>query len=151
MGDLILILIIFGIGFWLGRVTAPKSKEEKPKLQRRSFTYTDRQRQKVMYATDADRIRELNALTKNEGSFVRMLRQEFSPLEVVVKEKRFFIVDNDKYPIAIFEFREGHTPLRNSDVDDGLPLFLYKGLISSEAIKEDKQRIAEMQKVRPVN
>lgn len=56
----------------------------------------------------------------------------------------FFIVDIDKYPMAIFEFREGHKQLRNSDVEDGLPLFLYKGLISSVAIQEDKKRIAEM-------
>ncbi|MCK4101363.1 hypothetical protein [Acinetobacter radioresistens] len=151
MGDLIVILIIFGIGFWLGRVTAPKPKSIPPKLQRRNFTYTERQKLKVMYESDADRIRELNALSKNEGSFLRLLKQEFSNNEVVVKRKRFFIVDSDKYPIAIFEYRDGNTQLRNSDVEDGLPLFLYKGVISSEAIREDAELIAEKHKIRPTN
>ena len=144
MGDLIFILIIFALGFWIGRKTAPKQEQTPQKPPRRFLGYSERQRMKVMYETDADRIRELNALSKNESSFLRLLKQEFSTYEVVIKQKRFFIVDIDKHPIAIFEFRDGHKQLRNSDVEDGLPLFLYKGLISTTAIREDKKRIAEM-------
>ena len=144
MGDLIFILIIFALGFWIGRKTAPKQEHTPQKPRRRFLGYSERQRLKVMYETDADRIRELNALSKNESSFLRLLKQEFSTYEVVIKQKRFFIVDIDKHPIAIFEFRDGHKQLRNSDVEDGLPLFLYKGLISTTAIREDKKRIAEM-------
>lgn len=147
MGELIFIMIIFGLGFLIGRVTAPKRIEVK-KVRRRTLTYNDRQKEKIKYETDADRIRELNSLSKNEGSFLRVLRQEFAKHDVIVKEKRFFIADEDKYPIAIFEYREGHTPLRNSDVEDGIPLFLYKGLISSEAIREDKEQILAMQEKR---
>lgn len=144
MGDLILILVLCGVSFWIGRITAPKTKKQERKTRSRTYTFNERQQLKTMYATDADRIRELNGLSKNESSFLRLLRQEFSPNEVIVKQKRFFIVDTDKYPIAIFEFREGHKQLKNSDIEDGLPLFLYKGLISSAAIREDKKRIAEM-------
>ncbi|MFX8661837.1 hypothetical protein ABTM59_04310, partial [Acinetobacter baumannii] len=37
------------------------------------------------------------------------------------------------------------NPVRfNSDVEDGLPVFLYKGLLSSDVIKEDAQRVADM-------
>ncbi|WP_151840788.1 hypothetical protein [Acinetobacter soli] len=147
MGELIFIMIIFGLGFLIGRVTAPKRIEVK-KVRRRTLTYNDRQKEKIKYETDADRIRELNSLSKNEGSFLRVLRQEFAEHDVIVKEKRFFIADEDKYPIAIFEYREGHTPLRNSDVEDGIPLFLYKGLISSEAIREDKEQIFAIQEKR---
>lgn len=91
MGDLILVLFLCGLSFWLGRITAPK-KPQKPEVKPRARTYTfnERQRLKVMYATDADRIRELNALSKNESAFLRLLRQEFSPNDVIVKQKRFF-------------------------------------------------------------
>ena len=102
MGDLIFILIIFALGFWIGRKTALKQEQTPQKPPRRFLGYSERQRLKVMYETDADRIRELNALSKNESSFLRLLKQEFSTYEVVIKQKRFFIFFIDKHPIAIF-------------------------------------------------
>ena len=97
-----------------------------------------------MYRTDADRIRELNLLTTNEGKFMRVLINEISGYEIIVKNRRFFLVDVDKFPVAIFEYRDGIQAFRTTDVEDGLPIFVYKGLISSEAVNEDAQRIQEM-------
>lgn len=144
MTAFIFLFIGLGIGFWFGRKTAPKPQEREVKKTVQTYSYTQRQVLKVMYASDADRIRELNLLSANDSIFLRLLKQEFLDKEIVVKQKRFFIVDSDKYPVAIFEYRDGFKPLRNSDVEDGLPVFLYKGLLSSDAIKEDAQRIAEM-------
>lgn len=143
MGDLIFILIIFGVGFWLGRKTAPKVVESKTK---RPTSFNERQRRKVLYESDADRIREINTLSAKEGAFFTALKREFSDKNVVIKQKRFFIVDSDGYPVAIFEFRDGTKPLRADDIEDGLPVFMYKGTMAVEAIREDKQRIAEMSK-----
>lgn len=145
MGDLIFILIIFGVGFWIGRKTAPKPHEREA-VAKRPISFNERQRQKVMYVSDADRIREINTLSAKEGAFFTALKREFANENVVIKNKRFFIVDNDGYPIAIFEFREGTKPLRADDIEDGLPVFMYKGTMAIEAIREDKQRIAEMSK-----
>lgn len=146
MGNLIFLLIIFGIGFWLGRKTAPKRNAESQSSPRRALGYGERQRLKVMYKSDADRIREINTLSAKEGAFFTALKREFADKSVVIKNKRFFIVDNDGYPIGIFEFRDGTKPLRADDIEDGLPVFMYKGTMSIEAIREDKQRIAEMSK-----
>ncbi|HEO1791339.1 TPA: hypothetical protein VAM27_000188 [Acinetobacter baumannii] len=144
MTAIIFLFIGLGIGFWFGRKTALKPQEREVKKTVRTYSYTQRQVLKVMYASDADRIRELNLLFANDSIFLRLLKQEFLDKEIVVKQKRFFIVDSDKYPVAIFEYRDGFKPLRNSDVEDGLPVFLYKGLLSSDAIKEDAQQIAEI-------
>ncbi|ELY6120786.1 hypothetical protein [Acinetobacter baumannii] len=144
MTAFIFLFIGLGIGFWFGRKTTPKNQEKEIKPTQRTYSYNQRQALKVMYATDADRIRELNLLSTNESIFLRLLKQEFLDKEIVVKQKRFFIVDSDKFPIAIFEYRDGFKPLHNSDVEDGLPVFLYKGLLSSDVIKEDAQRVADM-------
>ncbi|MFW1774305.1 hypothetical protein [Acinetobacter seifertii] len=144
MTAFIFLFIGLGIGFWFGRKTKPKNQEKEVKPIQRTYSYNQRQALKVMYATDADRIRELNLLSTNESIFLRLLKQEFLDKEIVVKQKRFFIVDSDKFPIAIFEYRDGFKPLHNSDVEDGLPIFLYKGLLSSDVIKEDAQRVADM-------
>ena len=145
MGNLIFVLIVFGVGFWLGRKTAPKPHEREPRVSR-PISLSERQRHKVMYASDADRIRELNTLSAKEGAFFTALKREFSDKSVVIKQKRFFIVDSDGYPLAIFEFRDGTKPLRADDIEDGLPVFMYKGTMAVEAIREDKQRITEMSK-----
>ena len=39
--------------------------------------------------------------------------------------------------------------LRNKDVEDGLPVFMYKGLLSSDAIKEDAQEIQQYLQKQP--
>ena len=103
-----------------------------------------------MYRSDADRIRELNLLSTNEGKFMRLLINEIVGYEIIVKNNRFFLVDTDKFPVAIFEYRDGKQAFRTNDVEDGLPIFIYKGLISSDAIKEDLQRIKEM-RLSPLN
>ena len=146
MGNLIFILIIFGIGFWIGRKTAPKRAErERTKYSHTPiYSFNQRQALKVMYRSDADRIRELNLLSTNEGKFMRLLINEIIGYEIIVKNHRFFLVDTDKFPVAIFEYRDGTQPFRTTDVEDGLPIFVYKGIISSDAIKEDLQRIKEM-------
>lgn len=145
MGNLIFVLIVFGVGFWLGRKTSPKPHEREP-VAKRVTSLSERQRQKVIYVSDADRIREINTLSAKEGAFFTALKREFSDKSVVIKEKRFFIVDSDGYPVAIFEFRDGTKPLRADDIEDGLPVFMYKGTMAVEAIREDKQRITEMSK-----
>lgn len=128
----------------MGRSSVKKNTEREPiRPVKRTYTYNQRQYLKVMYSSDADRIRELNLLSANDSVFLRLLKQEFSKKDVVIKNKRFFIVDGDKFPIAIFEYRDGTNGMRTMTVEDGLPLFLYKGILSSEKISEDAKLIDE--------
>ncbi|MEB3767728.1 hypothetical protein [Acinetobacter sp. MD2] len=144
MSKIFLLLMGIFIGFLMGRSSVKQVKEQEPKKPtRRAFTYSQRQYLKVMYASDADRIRELNLLSANDSIFLRLLKQEFSNKDVVVKDKRFFIVDGEKFPIAIFEYRDGVQGMRTMTIEDGLPLFLYKGILSSEKIREDAKLIDE--------
>lgn len=144
MSGLFLLLIGIFIGFFMGRSSVKKNTEREPtKPVKRTYTYNQRQYLKVMYSSDADRIRELNLLSANDSVFLRLLKQEFSKKDVVIKNKRFFIVDGDKFPIAIFEYRDGTNGMRTMTVEDGLPLFLYKGILSSEKISEDAKLIDE--------
>ena len=144
MSGLFLLLIGIFIGFFMGRSSVKKNTEREPiKPIKRTYTYNQRQYLKVMYSSDADRIRELNLLSANDSVFLRLLKQEFSKKDVVIKNKRFFIVDGDKFPIAIFEYRDGTNGMRTMTVEDGLPLFLYKGILSSEKISEDAKLIDE--------
>ena len=131
------------IGFILGRNTTDKKTRETQAATKRTYTYNQRQYLKVMYSSDADRIRELNLLSANDSVFLRLLKQEFSNKDVVIKNKRFFIVDSDRFPIAVFEYRDGMNGMRTMTIEDGLPLFLYKGILSSEKIREDAKLIAE--------
>ncbi len=107
----------------------------------RQLTAIERQKAKVLYTTDADRIKELNLLSPTEGKFLRILQHEFISADIVVKQKRFFVVDKDQFPLAIFEYRDGLQTLRATDVDDGLPVFIYKNLPPSSSIKEDAEFI----------
>ena len=144
MSGLFLLLIGIFIGFFMGRSSVKKNTEREPiRPVKRTYTYNQRQYLKVMYSSDADRIRELNLLSANDSVFLRLLKQEFSKKDVVIKNKRFFIVDGDKFPIAIFEYRDGTNGMRTMTVEDGLPLFLYKGILSSEKISEDAKLIDE--------
>ena len=129
------------IGFIAGYFYRQSKISQKDQAPRRIKTYSERQKAKILYKTDADRIRELNQLSHTETKFMRALQREFLESQVIVKDKRFYIADNDNYPIAIFEYRDGKKPLKTKDLEDGLPLFLYKGIISGESIKEDKENI----------
>lgn len=130
------------IGFILGFLYKKSQKEEvkKDKIIKR-MTYIERQKAKVMYENDADRIRELNLLSPNETKFMRILQREFVNEHVIVKNRRFYIADKDNYPIAIFEYRDGNKELKSNDLEDGIPLFLYKAILSSKHIKEDQEKI----------
>lgn len=132
-----LIFLIFGIaiGYFIG---INKKKEEPQNKPKKVINYIERQKAKVRYETDADRIRQLNLLSPNESKFMRLLQHEFEKQKVIVKDRRFYIADQDNYPIAIFEYRDGTKSIKNQDIEDGLPLFLYKALLSSQSIKEDK-------------
>lgn len=142
MSQLIFLIIGLAIGFWLGKNSKSARQNKKPVPSRlRQLTAIQRQKAKVLYATDADRIRELNLLSPTEGKFLRLLQHEFINTDIVVKQKRFFVVDKDQFPLAIFEYRDGLQTLRATDVDDGLPVFLYKNLPPSSSIKEDAEFI----------
>ena len=149
MSGLILLLIGLFVGYWFGRNTAPKPEPTKSYHRPKTYTYEQRQRMKVIYQSDAERIRELNTLSSNDSIFLRILKQEFHPKEIVVKQKRYFVVDRDHFPIAIFEYRDGTQVFRNKDFEDGLPLFMYKGLLSSDAIKEDAEEIQQNLQKKP--
>ena len=80
-------------------------------------------------------------LSANQSIFLRLLKQTFSADEIAIKQQRFIVLDQDKMPYAIFEYREGHQPSKLVDQEDGLPLFLYKGLLSSDALKQDYHQL----------
>lgn len=123
--------LILGVilGYFLrGR---PKSSASPP---RRSMSTTQQQR---LYQKDSDRIRELNLLSANQSVFLRLLKQTFPEYEIAIKQQRFLLLDPDHMPIAIFEYRDGIHPIKLVDIEDGIALHLYKGILSSEALKQD--------------
>lgn len=143
---LAIICLIFGfIVGYLYRDSRPVEKNNnKIKTKNVYLSYNERQRAKLSHQSDADRIRELNLLSANESKFMRLLQHEFTEHKVIIKDKRFYIADRDNYPIAIFEYRDGNKELRVTDKEDGIPLFLYKAILSSEAIAEDKRALTEV-------
>lgn len=135
MSQIIFLIIGIAVGYFIG---INKKKEMSEAKKRKIINYTERQKAKIRYETDADRIRQLNLLSPNESKFMRMLQHEFTNEKVIVKDKRFYIADQDNYPIAIFEYRDGTKSIKSKDMEDGLPLFLYKAMLSSQSIREDK-------------
>ncbi|MGQ0980739.1 hypothetical protein ACT4V8_20285 (plasmid) [Acinetobacter baumannii] len=138
MSQLVFLMVGIMIGYFIG---INKKKETKEIKRVRTITYTERQKAKIKYENDSDRIRNLNLLSPNESKFMRILQHEFTTQKVVVKDKRFYIADLDDYPIAIFEYRDGTRQIKTEDKEDGLPIFIYKSIISSEKIKEDKKAL----------
>ena len=142
MGIAIFCLIIGFIIGYLWRDSRPE--KEKAAVQRTRnvyLSYNERQREKIRYYNDADRIRQLNLLSPNESKFMRLLQHQFLEHKLIVKDRRFYIADQDNYPIAIFEYRDGTKELKVKDIEDGLPVFLYKAILSSDAIAEDKMAL----------
>ena len=141
MGLAIFCLIFgFTVGY-LWRDSRPKKRQkEAPKTKARNIylSYNERQRAKIRHQSDAERIRELNLLSTNESKFMRLLQHQFTEYKLIIKYRRFYIADQDYYPIAIFEYRDGTKELRLQDKEDGIPVFLYKAILSSEALEEDK-------------
>jgi len=140
-------IICLILGFIIGyiyRDSRSKKKEEKSiksKTRNVYLSYNERQRAKIRYLNDVDRIRELNLLSHNESKFMRLLQHQFLEHKLIVKDRRFYIADQDNYPIAIFEYRDGTKELKVKDIEDGLPVFLYKAILSSDAIAEDKMAL----------
>lgn len=143
-----IVCLIFGfvVGF-LYRDSRPEKNTEKQnnqKVKKVYLNYNERQRAKIQYVNDADRIRQLNLLSPNESRFMRLIQHQFLEHKLIVKDRRFYIADQDNYPVAIFEYRDGTKELRVTDTEDGLPVFLYKAILSSEAIAEDKKALTEV-------
>ncbi|TCB46959.1 hypothetical protein E0H80_16530 [Acinetobacter sp. ANC 4779] len=145
MGIAIFCLIIgFTIGYLIKDTQHKKEEVKTKKKQSRNvyLSYNERQRAKIRYLNDADRIRQLNLLSHNESKFMRLLQHQFTENNLIIKDRRFYIVDQDNYPIAIFEYRDGSKELKVNDIEDGLPVFLYKAILSSEEILKDKESIS---------
>lgn len=132
------------IGFILGYVLrgAPAAQAQ-AKVKSAPVATTQQQRLylKAMHQTDSQRIRELNLLTSNQSVFLRLLKQTFPEYDIAIKQQRFLILDQDRMPLAIFEYRDGINPIKLVDQEDGIPLHLYKALLSSEALKQDAQAL----------
>lgn len=142
MGLAIFCLILgFIIGYLFRDSRQEKPKETVQKTRNVYLNYNERQREKIRYHNDADRIRQLNLLSPNESKFMRLLQHQFEDHKLIVKDRRFYIADRDNYPVAIFEYRDGTKQLKVEDAEEGTPVFLYKAILSSEAILEDKAKL----------
>ena len=145
MGIAIFCLIIgFIIGYLWRDSRLEKEKAAVQRTRNVYLSYNERQREKIRYYNDADRIRQLNLLSPNESKFMRLLQHQFEDQRIIVKDRRFYIADQDNYPIAIFEYRDGSKELKVKDAEDGIPVFLYKAILSSDAIAEDKQSLKDV-------
>lgn len=144
-----ILCLIFG--FTIGYLWRDSRREESKKAQTKTrnvyLSYNERQMEKIRHQSDAERIRELNLLSTNESKFMRLLQHQFTDYKLIIKDKRFYIADQDNYPIGIFEYRDGTKELRVKDNEDGIPVFLYKAILSSEAIANDKQEIIRIKKI----
>ena len=141
-------ILLLSLGFICGYFYRAMKKPEPTALQpkpAKPMNQHQRLMQKAIHQSDSDRIRELNTLNANESAFLRLLKQVFVDHDIAVKDKRFYILDRDRFPRAIFEYRDGHSPLKMEDREDGLPLYLYKALISSSELKKDQLMIKSMQ------
>lgn len=145
MGLAIFCLIVGFIIGYLWRDSRPKKEKVTVQKTRNVYlSYNERQREKIRYYNDADRIRQLNLLSPNESKFMRLLQHQFEDQKLIVKDRRFYIADQDNYPIAIFEYRDGSKELKVKDAEDGIPVFLYKAILSSDAIAEDKESLKDV-------
>lgn len=147
MGLAIFCLIFGFIAGYLYRNSKSEPLQEKQTIQKTKnvyLSYNERQRAKLNHQSDADRIRELNLLSPNESRFMRLIQHQFTEYKLIIKNRRFYIADQDNYPIAIFEYRDGTKQLKVKDKEDGLPVFLYKAILSSDALAEDKSSLTEV-------
>lgn len=141
MYALFLLILGFILGFFTRGLISKPTYQQKKRSYYRPLTHQQKLQLKSFHQTDSDRIRELNLLSTNESSFLRLLKQTFIDFDVAIKQKRFIILDKDKMPCAIFEYRDGTQAIKLVDKEDGIPLHLYKGLISSSELKIDYQNI----------
>lgn len=142
-----LILICFIIGFCLGYYIRgqKQSAPQRPAIQNQAPQRSHAQRlySKSQHYSDSDRIRDLNQLSTHQAAFLRLLKQTFFNYEVSIKQQRFFILDQDKMPLAIFEYRDGTQSFKAMDYEDGIPVYTYKALISSEALQQDLEMLLQ--------
>ena len=118
MGLAVFCLIFGFIAGYLYRSYKASTVQEKQTIQRTKnvyLSYSERQRAKLNHQNDADRIRELNLLSPNESKFMRLLQHQFNEYKLIIKDRRFYIADQDNYPIAIFEYRDGTKELKIKD------------------------------------
>lgn len=142
-----LILICFIIGFCLGYYIRgqKQSAPQRPAIQNQAPQRSHAQRlySKSQHHSDSDRIRDLNQLSTHQAAFLRLLKQTFFNYEVSIKQQHFFILDQDKMPLAIFEYRDGTQSFKAMDYEDGIPVYTYKALISSEALQKDLEMLLQ--------
>lgn len=142
-----LILICFIIGFCLGYYIRgqKQSAPQRPAIQNQAPQHSHVQHlySKSQHYSDSDRIRDLNQLSTHQAAFLRLLKQTFFNYEVSIKQQRFFILDQDKMPLAIFEYRDGTQSFKAMDYEDGIPVYIYKALISSEALQQDLEMLLQ--------
>lgn len=131
------LFIGFGLGYLLRGKPVVNHSIQKEYKYSQPRTQQQRLYLKSMHQSNSDRIRELNQLSANQSVFLRLLKQTFSEYEIAIKQQRFIVLDRDALPIAIFEYRDGIQARKLIDHEDGIPLHLYKALISSEALKQD--------------
>lgn len=147
-----LLIIVFILGVCLGYyIRGQKQNSSSEKTSHRdtpSLNHTQRLYSKSQHYSDSDRIRDLNQLSTHQAAFLRLLKQTFFNYEVSIKNQRFFILDQDKMPIAIFEYRDGNQSFKAVDHEDGIPVHIYKALISSDALQQDLDAILQHQKAR---
>ena len=136
------ICLIFG--FILGYlVRGPQKQKPKTRVATAPRPMTQQQHlyMKAMHQSDSNRIRELNLLSANQSVFLRLLKQTFPDYEIAIKQQRFLLLDQDHLPLAIFEYRDGINPIKLVDQEDGIPLHLYKGILSSDALAQDAKAL----------
>ena len=141
MYALILLILGFILGFFTRGLISKPTFQQKKRSYYRPLTHQQKLQLNSFHQTDSDRIRELNLLSTNESTFLRLLKKTIIDFDVAIKQKRFIILDKDKMPCAIFEYRDGTQAIKLVDKEDGIPLHLYKGLISSSELKIDYQNI----------
>ena len=143
MYEIILILLGICIGYFLKHISTSNTPKQQRYTSSRPLTHQQKLLMKSYHQTDSDRIRELNLLSSNESVFLRLLKQTFYDFDIAIKHKRFIVLDRDKLPCAIFEYRDGTKAIKLVDEEDGLPLHLYKGLLSSDELKKDYQAVQQ--------
>lgn len=146
------IIIFFILGVCLGYyIRDQKQNTSSEKMLYRNkpvWSHSQRLYSKGQHSSDSDRIRDLNQLSTHQAAFFRLLKQIFFTYEVSIKNQRFFILDQDNMPIAIFEYRDGTQSFKAVDREDGIPVHIYKALISSDALQQDFEAIFQHKKVR---
>ena len=71
------LILGFIVGYLWRDSRAEKTQAPTQKTKNVYLSYNERQREKIRYQNDADRIRQLNLLSPNESRFMRLLQHQF--------------------------------------------------------------------------